>query len=49
MWSNFFSHIDIDKKFVNILNGNAGDLEKECINYEKKIKAAGGIIYLLAE
>ncbi|HPO55600.1 MAG: glucosamine-6-phosphate deaminase [Ignavibacteriales bacterium] len=43
MWSNFFSHIDIDKKFVNILNGNAGDLEKECINYEKKIKAAGGI------
>ena len=43
MWDNFFNHIDIDKKFVNILNGNAKNLEKECEDYEKKIQNAGGI------
>ena len=43
MWENFFSHIDIQKKNVNILNGNAKDLEAECENYEKKIKDVGGI------
>ena len=43
MWNNFFSHIDIKKENVNILNGNAEDLEKECAQYEERIKAAGGI------
>jgi glucosamine-6-phosphate deaminase len=43
MWRHLFSHIDIDKKFVNILNGNAKNLEIECEEYEKKIEAAGGI------
>ncbi|MFA3782198.1 glucosamine-6-phosphate deaminase [Melioribacteraceae bacterium 4301-Me] len=43
MWNNFFNHIDIDRKFVNILNGNAENLQKECEDYEKKIKEAGGI------
>lgn len=43
MWNNFFSHIDINKDNVNILNGNAADLEEECNNYEKRIEAAGGI------
>lgn len=43
MWSNLFSHIDIPKENVNILNGNAADLEKECADYEAKIKAVGGI------
>lgn len=43
MFNNFFNHIDIDKKFVNILNGNAKDLEKECESYEKRIANAGGI------
>lgn len=43
MFNNFFNHIDIDKKFVNILNGNAKDLDKECENYEKRIEEAGGI------
>jgi len=43
MWDNFFSHIDIRKENVNILNGNAHDLEAECENYEKRIAAAGGI------
>jgi len=43
MWNNFFKHIDILKKNVNILNGNAKDLFKECENYEKKIAKYGGI------
>ena len=43
MWNNFFSHIDIKKENVNILNGNAEDLEKECAEYEARIQAAGGI------
>ena len=43
MWNNFFSHIDIKKENVNILNGNAEDLEAECANYEARIAAVGGI------
>ena len=43
MWNNFFSHINIKKENVNILNGNAEDLEAECAAYEAKIEAAGGI------
>lgn len=43
MWNNFFSHIDIQKENVNILNGNAEDLEAECQRYEEKIKSYGGI------
>ena len=43
MWDNFFSHINIKKSNVNILNGNAKSLEKECTRYEKKIKSYGGI------
>lgn len=43
MWNNFFSHIDIKKENVNILNGNAENLEAECQRYEEKIKSYGGI------
>jgi glucosamine-6-phosphate deaminase len=43
MFTNFFNHIDINKKNVNILNGNAKNLEKECESYEKRIIKAGGI------
>ncbi len=43
MWNNFFSHIDIKKENVNILNGNAADLDAECADYEARIEAAGGI------
>ncbi len=35
MWNNFFSHIDIKKENINILNGNASNLKKECEEYEK--------------
>lgn len=43
MWSNFFSHIDINPANVNMLNGNALDLEAECTAYEAKMKAVGGV------
>jgi glucosamine-6-phosphate deaminase len=43
MYDNLFNHIDIPRENINILNGNAKNLEKECADYEKKIKAAGGI------
>lgn len=43
MKNNFFDHIDIPKENINILNGNADDLEAECADYEARIKAAGGI------
>ena len=43
MWNNFFKHINIKKSNVNILNGNARNLEAECSRYEKKIVKYGGI------
>ena len=43
MKNNFFQHIDINPKNINILNGNAADLEQECQDYEDKIEAVGGI------
>ena len=43
MWNNFFNQIDILPENINILNGNAADLEIECEAYESKIKTAGGI------
>ncbi|KAK5170755.1 Glucosamine-6-phosphate isomerase 1 [Oleoguttula sp. CCFEE 6159] len=43
MYKNFFSHVDVNPANINILNGNASDLEAECIAYEEKIKRAGGI------
>lgn len=43
MKKNFFSHVDIQEKNVNILDGNAKDLETECAGYEERIRKAGGI------
>lgn len=43
MWNNFFSHIDIKKENVHILNGNASDSVAECAAYEAAIKSYGGI------
>ena len=43
MARNFFDHVDIPKENINILDGNAEDLEAECTAYEAKIAAAGGI------
>ena len=43
MKTNLFDHIDIPKENINILDGNAKDLEKECNDYEEKINKTGGI------
>lgn len=43
MHENLFDHINIPAENINFLNGNAEDLEQECRDYEKRIKAAGGI------
>ncbi|KAJ9466045.1 Glucosamine-6-phosphate deaminase [Diplonema papillatum] len=43
MWNNFFSFVNIQKRNVHILDGNAPDLEAECARYEEAIKKAGGI------
>ncbi len=43
MYNNFFNHIDINKDNIHILNGNAENLEAECLNYEKQIEKYGGI------
>ncbi len=43
MWKHLFSHVDIPRENVNILNGNAEDLEAECKAYEEKIASYGGI------
>lgn len=43
MWDNFFSHIDIKKENVNILDGTTSDPDLECRRYEQKIEGCGGI------
>lgn len=43
MFENFFNHIDIPRENINILDGNAVDLQRECERYEEKIKSYGGI------
>ena len=43
MAKNLFDHVDIPKENINILDGNASDLEAECKRYEDKIKKYGGI------
>lgn len=43
MYKHFFSHVDVRPENINILNGNARDLEAECQAYEDKIADAGGI------
>lgn len=48
MWKHFFSHVNIHPRNVNILDGNAPNLEAECVDYEERIKQAGGIDLFLA-
>jgi len=40
---NLFDHIDVQKQNTFVPRGNADDIEKECIDYEKLIKNHGGI------
>lgn len=43
MRHNFFDHINIPLDQTFIPDGQADDLQEECINYESKIKEHGGI------
>lgn len=43
MYNNFFNHVDIPKENINLLNGNAEDVNEECRRYEEKIKSYGKI------
>ena len=43
MRRHLFDHIDCPAENINILDGNAPDLERECREYEEKIKRVGGI------
>lgn len=43
MYSNFFNHVDIQEKNINLLNGNTDDILKECQEYEDKMQRVGGI------
>lgn len=43
MFNHFFNHVDIDKKNVHILDGNAPDVDEECRKYEEKMKSFGTV------
>eukprot|EP01068_Selenidium_serpulae_P008776 Selendium_serpulae@DN5071_c0_g1_i1.p1 len=43
MYTNFFNHVNVKEENINLLNGNAFDLENECIKNEEKIKRYGKI------
>jgi len=43
MDTHLFKHVDAKRENINILNGNAHDLDTECAAYEDKIKKQGGI------
>jgi glucosamine-6-phosphate deaminase len=43
MFDHLFSHVDIDREHIHILDGCADDLKAECAAYEEAIKNAGGI------
>lgn len=43
MYQNFFDHIDIPDENINLLNGNAEDVDAECRRYEDKIRTYGKI------
>jgi len=43
MWENLFKHIDIDKRYINVPDGMAVDIDAHCEWYENEIKRCGGI------
>lgn len=43
MRTNLFNHINIDDDRVNIPNGMTDNVVRECTEYEKKMKEAGGV------
>lgn len=43
MNKHFFDHVDMNRDNIHIPDGNSFGLEKECLDYEEKIKKFGGI------
>ncbi len=43
MMNNLFKYINVPAANINIPNGSAENIQKECLRYEEKIKKAGGI------
>lgn len=43
MEENFFKHVNIHPASIHIPDGMTGDVKKECLDYEEKIRRAGGI------
>lgn len=43
MYENLFDEINIPAENINFLDGNTDNAERECKEYEKRIKRAGGI------
>lgn len=43
MFENLFNSVDIPPANVHILDGNAGDIDAECANFDKLIADIGGI------
>lgn len=40
---NLFDHVNIRREYTFVPNGRADDLQKECADYDARIKALGGI------
>lgn len=43
MYKNFFDHVDLQPRNINLLDGTAEDLVAECRRYEEKMDACGGV------
>ena len=43
MRAHLFDHVDLDRENAHLPNGNAPDLEAECVRYEAEIREAGGL------
>ena len=43
MKNNFFDHVNIHPSNTNLLDGMTDNVRKECLDYDRKIKRAGGI------
>lgn len=43
MMENFFQHVNVQSNRIHIPNGMAANIIEECLEYEEKIRLAGGI------
>ena len=43
MWSNLFSHVNIQKENVHLPNGECANPEAECMAYEQQLEDSGGV------